>query len=430
MNTVIYWFRNDLRLHDQPGLQAACANGTRHLLPVFCLPDFEEYSAWGFTRIGTHRQAWLAGALHDLGRHLTELGCPLLICAGPAVTTLPKLARAVGASAIVCEEIAAPEEQEEVRALRACGISVQTVWQSSLLDPTDLPWPHEALPPTFTGFRKAVEQAGLQPPAPLPLPSRLPPWPAFTDALQYARTAPAIALHPSDSRSSIPSGTHGIQGGETAGLAHLAQYLERKLPITYKQTRNGLTGPDYSSKWSAWLATGALSARRIFAELRRFEQTHGASDGSYWLWFELLWRDYFRFLHVQYGARLYRATGLSPCPNPPHDDQAFQRWCLARTGEPLVDAAMHELAATGFLSNRLRQVVASHLVYALKGDWRSGAACFESQLIDYDVYSNQGNWLYIAGRGTDPRGGRRFNVVKQAEQHDPDGAYQRLWHNA
>jgi deoxyribodipyrimidine photo-lyase len=94
---------------------------------------------------------------------------------------------------------------------------------------------------------------------------------------------------------------------------------------------------------------------------------------------------------------------------------------------PLVDAAMQELAVTGYLSNRLRQVVASHLVYALNGDWRSGAAWFESQLIDYDVYSNQGNWLYIAGRGTDPRGGRRFNATKQAAEHDPDGAYQRLW---
>jgi len=167
----------------------------------------------------------------------------------------------------------------------------------------------------------------------------------------------------------------------------------------------------------------------VMAELQQFEQSHGQSDGSYWLWFELLWRDYFRFLHLQHGARLYRARGLANevrhAERP--DVQGFERWRRASTGEPLVDAAMRELETTGYLSNRLRQVVASYLVHELGGDWRAGAAWFESQLVDYDVYSNQGNWLYIAGRGTDPRGGRRFNVRKQAAEYDPDGSYLRLW---
>ena len=190
---------------------------------------------------------------------------------------------------------------------------------------------------------------------------------------------------------------------------------------------NGLAGVDYSSKWSPWLATGALSARRIMAELRQFEATHGANEGSYWLWFELLWRDYFRFLHLQHGRRLYRAQGLAQEPPARHNAQGFERWCQARTGEPLIDAAMRELQATGYLSNRLRQVVASYLVYEVGADWRAGAAWFEAQLVDYDVYSNQGNWLYIAGRGTDPQGGRRFNIQKQLSQYDAEGQYLRLW---
>jgi len=110
-----------------------------------------------------------------------------------------------------------------------------------------------------------------------------------------------------------------------------------------------------------------------------------------------------------------------------HEPALFGRWCLGRTGQPLVDAAMHELLATGYLSNRLRQVVASVLIHELGCDWRAGAAWFESQLVDYDVYNNQGNWLYIAGMGTDPRGGRHFDVAKQTREHDPDGQYQRLW---
>ena len=88
---------------------------------------------------------------------------------------------------------------------------------------------------------------------------------------------------------------------------------------------------------------------------------------------------------------------------------------------------MRELKATGYLSNRLRQVVASYLIHDLHGDWRAGAAWFESQLLDFDIYSNQGNWLYIAGRGTDPRGGRRFNPQKQTQDHDPQGHYRALW---
>lgn len=430
MSTVLLWFRNDLRLHDQLALQAACADGTQHLVPVYCLPDFEETTPWGFARIGPHRRAWLAAALRDLGAQLAHLQCPLLVCPGPAASTLPLLAHALGANTVVCEEIAAPYERAEVDALRAAGLQVRTVWHSSLLDPARLPWAVQALPPVFTAFRQAVEREPCQPPAPLPAPSRLPPWPAGGALPAPLRGAvPRLTGQPlaTDPRSSFPYDQAPFDGGETAGLAHLARYLARKLPDSYKRTRNGLTGLDYSSKWSPWLATGALSARRIVSELRQFEAAHGASDGSYWLWFELLWRDYFRFLHLQHGRRLYRAQGLSDLPTVPHNVQGFERWRQGRTGQPLVDAAMRELAATGFLSNRLRQVVASYLVHDLGGDWRAGAAWFESQLVDYDVCSNQGNWLYIAGRGTDPRGGRRFNVEKQTADHDPDGAYRRLW---
>lgn len=439
MSPVLFWFRNALRLHDQPALHAACSGDTRHLVPVYCLPDLDEISPWGFVRFGPHRRAWLAGALRDLGLQLDRLNCPLLVCAGPAAVTLPMVARAVGARTVVCEDIAAPDEQAEIEALRAAGLSVRTVWQSSLLEPDRLPWEPQALPAVFTAFRQAVERAHSSPPEPLPPPSELPPWPADVEIPQPLRSAPSVldAVHRrADARSSFPFGgagqhggesDHGLDGGETSGLAHLARYLERRLPDSYKRTRDGLTGIDYSSKWSPWLATGALSARRILSELRQYEATHGASDGTYWLWFELLWRDYFRFLHLQHGRRLYRARGLGRHPNPPHDEQGFERWRQACTGVPLVDAAMRELSATGFLSNRLRQVVASHLIHDLGGDWRAGAAWFESCLVDYDVYSNQGNWLYIAGRGTDPRGGRRFNVHRQMTQHDPDGAYRRLW---
>ncbi|WP_426115112.1 DASH family cryptochrome [Massilia sp. PWRC2] len=435
MASVLFWFRNDLRLHDQAALRAACAAGSASLLPVFCLPSAQEMSDWGFVRSGGQRQRALAATLRDLAAQLAALGCPLLLCRGPAATTLPALAAALHITRLVCEDIAAPEEQADVAALRAAGLDVTTVWQSSLLDPATLPWPSSALPASFTTFRQGLERAGVTPPAPLAAPAALPPWPEGVTIPPHLRAelatvagdADASTALSTDPRSSLADGAGRFDSGETAGLAHLAQYLDKGLPATYKQTRNGLTGLDFSSKWSPWLASGAVSARRIVAALRRHEAQHGASDGSYWLWFELLWRDYFRFLHLQYGSALYRARGLADSAPASHNAQGFRRWCEGRTGEGLVDAAMRELAATGFLSNRLRQVVASYLIYDLGGDWRAGAAWFESQLIDYDVYSNQGNWLYIAGRGTDPRGGRRFNVAKQTADHDKNGAYRRLW---
>ena len=435
MSTVLFWFRNDLRLHDNPAFHAAYAQGNRHLLPVLCLPDVAQDGAWGFPRMGPHRRAWWASTIDDLRQSLEALGCPLLVCTEPPTVALPDLARAVGADTVICEEIAAPEEQAEVDALRAAGLNLHAVWHSSLLDPARLPWPVEQLPAVFTSFRQAVEKAGLHPAPPLAAATVLPPWPQGVPAHYQAGQDEALAAFAGtgpaeDTRSAFPYRQPAWHGGEKAALAHLAQYLRRGLPTSYKRTRNGLIGTDYSSKWSPWLATGALSPRQAMAQLRRFEAEQGASDGSYWLWFELLWRDYFRFLHLQHGRALYRAQGLGPRRKTPHDPARFDTWCAGKTGQPLVDAAMRELAATGYLSNRLRQMAASFLVHDLACDWRAGAAWFEHQLIDYDVYSNQGNWLYIAGRGTDPRGGRRFNPEHQSASYDPDRAYRRLWGTA
>ena len=114
-------------------------------------------------------------------------------------------------------------------------------------------------------------------------------------------------------------------------------------------------------------------------------------------------------------------------PSNQFDSEKFIKWSSGTTGESLIDAGMRELKKTGYLSNRMRQIVASYWIYDMRGDWQAGCAWFEYQLIDYDVYSNQGNWLYIAGKGTDPREGRPFNVAKQTQDHDRDGIYRQMW---
>lgn len=428
---IIHWFRNDLRLHDNRALALSAAQADELLCVYVHDPGLDQNTRWGFSRMGGHRRIFLADTLHDLDRALKTRGQRLHVLEGrPRERLTALVAQATPAGVrVVCERIAAPEESAEIAALRAGGVEVEELWQSSLLEPEDLPFTAEVLPKIFTDFRRSVEKAGVTPRAPLPAIEVLPPPPAL-DVAEAATSIDAVLgveRKPLDSRSSFPYDTAACRGGESAALAHLRRYFSSRLPQTYKQTRNGLQGMDYSTKFSPWLASGALSPRTVFAALREHEDAHGANEDTYWIWFELLWRDHFRLLHLQHGRRLYRAAGLSSLPPPRHDPLAFERWCTGRTGEPFIDAAMHELAATGYLSNRMRQNAASWLLNDLHGDFRAGAAWFERQLIDYDPYSNQGNWLYLAGRGTDPRTGRRFDPVKQAQDYDRHGAYRALW---
>lgn len=296
-----------------------------------------------------------------------------------------------------------------------------------------LPFNFTKMPDGFSQLRQAIEKAHCVPRKPLAAPLRLPPLTAGLALATASGASPINSLTAQvvlDQRSSFPYQTAAFAGGETAAHAHVKQYFSRQLAHTYKAMRNQLHGIDFSSKFSPWLTLGCLSEPRIYATLQESEEQHGANESTYWLWFELLWRDYFRFLHLKHGVKLYRAQGLFTQPQAPivsHDAKAFQHWCQGETGNTFVDTGMRELAATAYLSNRMRQNVASFLVHDLACDYRAGAAWFESQLIDYDVHSNQGNWLYIAGRGTDPRDGRRFNIAKQTQEYDPDGHYQKQW---
>lgn len=414
MGTLIYWFRNDLRLADNPAFTQACFNAD-YLLPVYVHDTKEQETVYGFERQGPHRKAFLRASLDDLKTRLQAQGSDLLEFSGKSAEVLLRLFKDSAADAIYCEQIEAPEEIEQVRILQEQGANVDEYWQSSMLDPQHFPFDLEKMPDVFTAFRREVERVQLKFAQPINTPKKIPSLPA---ALPQGSILPSRAqsvAHPY------------LLGGASHAQAHLKQYLERRLADSYKETRNQLIGMDYSSKFSAWLSLGCISARDIAAQLNDYENSYGANDGTYWLWFELLWRDYFRFIHFKYGQKLYRASGLTGVPVKPSYASSFEQWRTGNTGAALVDAGMRELHQSGSLSNRMRQIVASYWIYDMKGDWCAGAAWFESQLIDYDVYSNQGNWLYIAGRGTDPRGGRPFNVTKQAQDHDPQEIYRNLW---
>lgn len=448
-NGVIYWFRNDLRLHDHPALQKAIETAQQQqtwLLPVY-IHDAAllEKTAWGFERTSPQRNAWTAMALRDLSRQLTEFGSDLLQMKGDPVECLKALCQIFQSAHVFCEDIAAPYEEDHIQRLKEANLKVDAIWQSTLMCISDLPFDATEVPDQFTLFRQAVERPTLKVKQPRPAIQQLPKLPNLLQshvlqklqalqpaAIVLSETISAsvpISVPTPDPRSAFPWGPNQLDGGETSALAHLARYCNGMLPSRYKQTRNGLYGLDYSTKWSPWLATGALSPRQAWAAVKAHEKIYGANESTYWIGFELLWRDHFRWMHLKHGRKMYRFKGLSKQTvfKPHHQTEKFTAWCTGNTGHDFIDAGMRELISTSYVSNRMRQNLASYLIHDLACDWRAGAAWFESKLIDYDVYSNQGNWLYLSGHGTDPRGVRRFNPDKQAKDYDPEGVYRAMW---
>jgi len=160
---------------------------------------------------------------------------------------------------------------------------------------------------------------------------------------------------------------------------------------------------------------------------KEFEKIHFKNQSTYWLIFELIWRDYFKYVSLKHGNAIFKLNGTfnKDC-DWKADENEINKWIQGETNETFVNANMIELNNTGWMSNRGRQNVASYLAKELHLDWRIGAAYFESLLLDYDVHSNYGNWMYAAGVGNDPRD-RKFNVQRQAVMYDPNHKFRNIW---
>ncbi|MDE2423866.1 MAG: DASH family cryptochrome [Betaproteobacteria bacterium] len=428
---AIYWFRRDCRLTDNPLLHRALQE-CDEVLPVFIEnAQLNQATPWGFSRQGSHLRAFKAQLLVDLRAQLERLGAVLWLAEGDPVALLISWCRSLNIQHIYAETIAAEEEELELRQLKEAGIQVHSLFQSSMIDINAVQRIITYFPMSFTRCRQKIEVLGLR--FSMPLTTALE---QFKIAQNWRESEQSRFVLYKDLEYQLEPNTSlpvvngkWITDEERVKDYIVNDYLGAHHAAHYKLTRNQLQGVDYSSKWSIWLAHGIVSARTLMHELQHYEKTVVSNESTYWLWFELLWRDYFRYLFYQRTTCLFRYQGLSaePISAPPFNKNDFLDWSQGNTGFELIDAAMRELLTTGYLSNRLRQVVASFWLYHYRGDWRVGAAWFESQLIDYDVYSNYGNWLYIAGKGTDPQGGREFNVDKQVKQFDPNGDYRQRW---
>lgn len=428
-HTTLLWLRRDLRLHDHPALVAA-ADADR-LLPVYVFDpahygtaDFGGADSFAYEKTGGRRTRFRVESVADLRSRLRDAGSDLVVRTGDPASVLPTLADRIDADAVHVHTRPTPEERRvEKRVAEATDPPLRRHWGHTLYHPDDLPSDVATIDDTYTPFRKAVESG-----APVRTPNGVPAIPDRPSAgVDPGEVTDAGALgvdaDPIDDRAAL-----AFEGGETAALDRLDEYLwETDSLREYKETRNGLLGRDYSSKFSPWLNEGCLSPRRVSAAVDEYEERRVANDSTYWLRFELLWRDFFQFQFAKHGGTFFTPGGIRRREIAWQDDEAaLSRWQNGETGIPFVDAGMRELNATGYLSNRARQNVASFLANDLRIDWRKGAAYFETRLLDYDPASNYGNWAYVAGVGNDSRN-RSFDVLWQAHRYDPDAAYVRQW---
>lgn len=417
----IVWYRNDLRVTDHQPLSESVNKGETVGLYCFDPRQFRE-TQYGFKKTGSLRAQFLIESVQNLKKNLNG---NLIVKFGPPEEIIPKLAKSIKADAVYCSAEVTSEEVETERLVREKlnDIPVHSFHAHTMYHPDDVPFNLQNIPNVFTRFRKKVEKKS-EVRDPLPAPDSLPEPYSSIDyggipALEDLRLQPVEM----DERSVVP-----FKGGEDEARNRLNHYFfEADELRNYKFTRNGLLGKNYSSKFSPWLANGSISARSILQKVEEYEENIHKNVSTYWMKFELIWRDYFRYSAMKYGNSIFYLGGIQGKNlSKDTDSSVFRKWSEGKTGIPFIDANMREINSTGYMSNRGRQNVASFLAQNLNFDWRWGAAWFESKLIDYDVCSNWGNWAYNATVGHDPRN-RYFNIVGQARKYDKNGEYVRQW---
>ncbi len=427
--TILVWFRKDLRIHDNEILLEAVRKSD-YIVPVYCFdPRQFELTSYQTKKTGLIRAKFLLESVSDLKQSLQQLGADLIIKVGKPEDILPELVQQYQVTEVYHHREVASEETrisaDVETALWRLKINLRHFIGHTLYHKEDLPFPIKDIPDVFTSFRKKIERDSTVRPC-----FETPSFIKIPENLESGNLPELSELGYQEEPQFDERSVLSYKGGETEGLKRMNNYFwETDSLKNYKQTRNGLIGANYSSKFSAWISMGCLSPREVYWEIKKYEKERVANDSTYGLSFELLWRDYFRFMFKKHGNKFFQKSGFkgSAPEEASNQQEFFELWKNAKTGIPFIDANMRELNATGFMSNRGRQNVASFLVKDLKVNWLWGAAYFEEKLIDYCPASDWGNWAYVAGVGNDSKEYSHFNVLKQAQDYDPQGEYVRLW---
>ncbi|MEZ8696055.1 DASH family cryptochrome [Vibrio lentus] len=441
----LYLFTNDLRINDNQLLHCA-AQSVDKLIFVIVEPTLVRFSA-DFAKeqsYGAHRQTFVSQSITNLESNLVRLGQQLVVIHSnhlepdAAEQTLSQIIATQHVTHFFANAHCGHDERRLIHSLqsRHPGLITCLPHHSTLFDSHELPFELSKVPSSFTKFRKLIEHLNINggetvithlPPAVTPTPTPVTATPLFS----YPNLERAV--------------TNDYLGGEDAGLTHLENYFSHDYALNYKQTRNAFDGIENSTKFSPWFALGCVSPKTIYRHLKQFEAEHGSNDSTYWIYFELLWREYFYWKCLSLGSSLFGDSSDQKLNTPTPSGTSnlnFAKWKSSNTNYPIVDACMRQLNETGYMSNRGRQLTASCLIYELGINWRHGAAYFESQLIDYDVASNWGNWAYIAGalnsqvntqankqknaNQAQPKS-HHFDLARQTDMYDPDHIFINKW---
>ena len=423
---ILFWFRQDLRLADNTGLYEAMRDTAGDVVPFYTAgADRPTTAKAGAHGVGDDtppaRARFTLDSLADLARAVERAGSRLAIDRAPAIEALQRAAQRARADAVYWNDEYEPalqrRDEEVERALVAAGLAVRR-FHDRLLVPPGAVLSRAGTPfVVYTAFRRACEALPLG--SPLPEVRRLAP-----------HDLPALDLSTSGACGS-GEGPASWPGGVTAARRRLARFVGHGL-AGYATGRDLLAGGSIS-RLSADLRSGTLSPRTVAAAVLRAARAEprdralAASAEKFVA--ELRWRDFYahvlhHFPHCERGAFRREFDRIRWQGDPGH----LEIWRAGRTGYPVVDAAMRELAATGFMHNRARMIVASFLTKDLLLDWRLGESYFMHCLVDADLASNNGGWQWAAGTGTDSQPYFRiFNPVLQGQRFDPDGAYVRRW---
>ena len=403
-DTAIWWLRRDLRLADNNALAAALAGG-RRVVPVFILdPILLEGPAGSPTRT-----AFLLGGLRALDADLRARGSRLVVRRGRPAAELARLAAESGATAVYAEDDHSPYARR--RDAAAQRVAPLHLVGSAAIRPPGTILKRDGTPYTvFTPFSRAWLAQ------PLPDPAELRPAPA-------ALPDPGdVAGEPIPAAPALPPGVP-FPPGEAEAKRRLARFIEDGL-AAYDDRRDRVD-LDGTSRLSPYLRFGMVAGRA--AAVAALSARPSGMGATRWL-NELIWRDFYshilyHFPHV--ASDNFRPTGRIVWRN---DRDDFAAWCQGRTGYPIIDAAMRQMAESGWMHNRARMIVASFLVKDLLIDWRWGERWFMRQLVDGDPAANNGGWQWSAGTGTDAAPYFRiFNPGTQGRKFDPNGDYVRRW---
>ena len=425
----LVWFRNDLRLADNPALRSCCGNAGADEEPVAALFVISP-TQWRQHKMAPIRQRFILARVDALGLELAALGIPLHLLRVETFAELPaalaSLTRALGVTSLYANQAIELDEQRRDRAVDTAlakqGTSCHWLNGCCVLPPGRVLTGSGEMFKVFTPFSrawlKALDEDGFvihRAPAPRGQPL---PWQPLAER---AFVDEAIGDVTPDPRWPV---------GEAEASRRLNDFLEQAV-LDYGETRDfpALAG---TSILSPYLAAGIISPRQCVAALQQrlgCRPQSKAQPGFVWL-NELIWREFYRHLLVlvpglSMNLPFKPETGALPWS---WDPDAFAAWCEGRTGYPIVDAAMRCLNATGWMHNRLRMIVASFLTKDLHIHWRLGEDYFMSRLIDGDLAANNGGWQWAAGTGADAAPYFRvFNPTTQGQRFDPQGDFIRTW---